>query len=549
MPGHDDPATGVAAGRRASRGADPRWVVPGVAVAGALITVAAGAAAWTLDRRNEASLLRVQTRQAAAVLTAQVAAIREPLAASLQIELATGGDTGQFVRALEAVTGPRQLFVSAGLLDTTAGPPRAAAWVGAAPELDPGSDAGRAFVAKALHSKTFVVTSPGQGRVDRVAYAIADPKDPRFVVYAERAIPANRLVAVESNPAFTDLDFATYLGPVISMPALATTDLPLSRLPLSGDTARADIAFGDTSITLVAQARRPLGGTLGSRLPWIAIAVGGALTIASTFTARRLVQGRRTAERDAVTISELYDRLDDAFVGQRTIAETLQRALLPRTNPTIAGMRIASRYVAGAAGVDIGGDWYSVIVVDDRRVGFVVGDVSGRGVSAAAVMARLRFTIRAYLLEGHPPHTVLQMCAPQIDILQDGHLATVLVGVIDLSTRVVTVANAGHPEPLIITDGRGTYLPTALGPPLGTGADHTYTQVQVEVPARSLLLAFTDGLIERRGEHLEAGQQRLADVASTAAAADNIEDGLTQILAQLTNDYCEDDIAVLALSW
>ena len=144
----------------------------------------------------------------------------------------------------------------------------------------------------------------------------------------------------------------------------------------------------------------------------------------------------------------LYEQLGGLYGEQRTIAETLQQALLPRTNPSIPNLEIATRYVAGTVGVDIGGDWYSTLPIDDAHFAFVIGDVSGRGIDAASIMARLRFTIRAYLLEGHAPDTVLEMCSHQLDIEYDGHFATVLVGVGDLETRRVVLANAGHPRPI-----------------------------------------------------------------------------------------------------
>ena len=84
-----------------------------------------------------------------------------------------------------------------------------------------------------------------------------------------------------------------------------------------------------------------------------------------------------------------------------------------RTFPISRSLRATSLALAG---VDVGGDWYSIVGIDDTHFGFVVGDVSGRGVEAAAIMARIRFTIRAYLLEGHSPSKALHMCSEQLDV-------------------------------------------------------------------------------------------------------------------------------------
>jgi hypothetical protein len=152
----------------------------------------------------------------------------------------------------------------------------------------PTSDRAREFVASASRSPTFVVTSIGARAGQRIAYAVALPDAPTFAVYAERAIPANRRAPVESNPAFADLNYATYLGPTTRLSALATTDLPLADLPLTGGTARDVIPFGNTALTLVASPRGPLGGTLGGALPWIVLVGGAVLTIATAAAAREL---------------------------------------------------------------------------------------------------------------------------------------------------------------------------------------------------------------------------------------------------------------------
>jgi serine phosphatase RsbU (regulator of sigma subunit) len=380
-----------------------------------------------------------------------------------------------------------------------------------------------------------------------VAYAYASAGTPRYVVYVERAIPPNRRVAVESDSAFSDLHFATYIGPDPSPATLATTDQDPAALPLTGDTARATIPFGDTVITLVATASAPLGGTLGRQLPWVFLAAGLVLTaLAATWTSQ-LIRRREAAEQDAGTIQGLYARLDGLYAEQRGIAETLQRALLPRTGPPVPGLETAFRYVAGAQGVDVGGDWYSVARVDETQVAFVVGDVSGRGVSAAALMARLRFTMLAYLLEGHGPDAVLDMCARQIDLAEDGHFATVLIGVVDLPSGVVTVANAGHPPPLLVSAGQAVYAPTIVGPPIGTWPAH-YETTSFEMTPGCMLLAYTDGLIERRGESLGVGLERLADAAVRAAGRSTLESTLDGVLELMVQEASEDDIALLALA-
>ena len=103
----------------------------------------------------------------------------------------------------------------------------------------------------------------------------------------------------------------------------------------------------------------------------------------------------------------------------------------------------------GVDGVDIGGDWYDVIDVGGGQVILVVGDVSGRGLRAATEMASLRYAIRAYAAQGDPPEVILSKLSRLINLVRDGHFATVLCGLVNVAERRVTFANAGHPSPLL----------------------------------------------------------------------------------------------------
>jgi serine phosphatase RsbU (regulator of sigma subunit) len=524
----------------------PRRLIAIIALIGLILTAAVSWTAWRIDRGNEHRLLQVQTKQAAEVVSSAIVGIDGPLQTALDIAVSTGGDPSEFTRFMGPYAGSGGLFVSAALWQTSGPAPAPIASVGEAPGLAPSSAPAEALIAKAARSTSFVVTSVSTTGLQRIGYALANRKDATYAVYAERTIPANRRVSVESNSAFADLHYATYLGPTTSLAALQTTDQPPAHLPLSGNTDREAIPFGDTVITLVTSPRGHLGGSLVGQLPWILLIGGILLSGASAFIAWQLVRRRTHAENDAQIITELYDRLDGLYGEQRTISETLQHALLPHSNPSIPDLEIASRYVAGAQGVDIGGDWYSIIRLDETHFGFVVGDVSGRGVEAAAIMARIRFTLRAYLFEGHPPNIALELCSRQLDITTDGHMATVLVGLGDLVSGRVVLSNAGHPEPLILSGSGTRFVRTTVGPPLGVAVT-SYASTTVQLTPGSMLMAFTDGLIERRHEDLDVGLQRLA--AAAASADGTVDDVLTAVLSAMTRDASEDDIAILAFRW
>jgi serine phosphatase RsbU (regulator of sigma subunit) len=525
------------------QGWSPTEITLLVVIVGLALSLVTAWVAWSSDQRNERNLLEVQTQQAAAVLGGQILAIHEPLETSLRVEQATDGDTAQFRRVMGRAVGGGLVFVHASLWDTAGGQPRQIAQIGTAPVM--AATVRQQFVARAASTDTFLVTS-ADADYNPISYAIGDPEDPRWVVYAERAIPADRIAPVQRTAPFTGLWFATYIGDGTDPATLVTTNVPADDLPLTGTTSTVGIPFGDTTLTFVAAAKDHLGGDLGWQLPWIFLATGVALTLITAFAAANLVRSRRRAEADRRTITELYERLDVLYAEQRSIAQTLQRALLPAFNPRIPGLDIASRYVAGAAGVDIGGDWYSVIRRGPSEVCFVVGDVSGRGIGAAAVMARLRFTIRAYLAEGHSPGTALALCSQQFDIVEDGHMATVVAGVADLETRTITLASAGHFAPLVVSSGDSTYLAIAPGPPLGV-ASTVYEETTATLPEGATLVAFTDGLVERRGESIDDGLARLADAALVDVPT--TEELLDHVVQQLTDDRSEDDTALLAIRW
>jgi serine phosphatase RsbU (regulator of sigma subunit) len=513
-----------------------------VFVVGVALTGAAVWGSWRSNQHNEDRLLQIQARQAASVIGAAVAGIVQPLPTALRVAAETSGSPASFEHAMAPSVGEGKTFVSASLL--AADGFQTLATTGAAPALDLQSRAGREFLSHAAASSTFVVTGIPRGHPRHIGYAM---RSGPYVVYTERAIPANRRVAVESDSAFADLRFATYLGRRIRSADLATTDQTPSELPLHGRVTTATIPFGDTVITLVAKADGHLGGTLGWRLPWIILVVGLMISTVAAVITEQFVRRRRRAEADADTIASLYEEVNSLYGEQRSIAAALQKALLPRSNPDIGRLEIASRYVGGTQGIDIGGDWYSIIAIDDQHFGFVVGDVMGRGIDAAAIMARLRYTVRAYLLEGHPPEVALAMTGEQLDIIADGHFATLLVGLGELDTGRVSIANAGHLDALLLVDGSANYVHTEVGAALGLAQDASYRATTVQLEPGAALLLFTDGLVERRGENLDVGLARLRTVAADSSRP--LDELVDHLLGEMIGDGVEDDVAILGFRW
>jgi serine phosphatase RsbU (regulator of sigma subunit) len=518
-------------------------VVAIVLAAGLLITGIVTWTSWSLDNHNESRLLKLQTDQAAEVLTAAVPDTEAPLATAVEIASATQGNVHAVASYLSPFIGPDRTFTSASLWRLNGASPRRVAMLGSTPSFSSAA-ATRSWVARAFRSSGFVAGALFFGKRGRLVLALTVPGTKgRYGIYAEHTIPADRQASVASSSAFSDLNYAIYLGKSTNPSDLLTTSF---RRPPTGLTAKVSVPFGNSALTLVTSPRGQLGGTLPARLPWIFGVLGVLLSLVAAWTAERLVRRRRSAERDAIEIRRLYGELGTRFGEQRTIAETLQRALLPRETPDIAGMEVAVQYVPGAKGMEIGGDWYSIIPTEEGRFAFVVGDVSGRGLSAATVMAALRFTIRTYAVEGYPPEAILEKCSKQLRVPVDGHFATVLVGIGDVDRHEITLANAGHFNPLVIDGNKTTFVDTVLGVPLGV-AGGAYKSVTVSVPPRSTLIAFTDGLIEHRGESLDVGLQRLEE----AARGDDcpLDLLLSKVITDLTDETSEDDIAMLALRW
>ena len=540
--------------RRRSR--HPDRIAAVIAVIGVVLTVASAWSAARIDRNTEQRLLDGQTRQAATVLSTAVMVIDQPLVGALGVSRSVRAappphdgvsEASAFQRFMADQVGAGKTFQSASLWTRRAGQFVKVANVGAEPVVSATAPQTRAQMQQAFGSRTTTVRFVRAGDRYYVVYVRADPAMNRLV-YAERAVPADRRAPVDRDSAFSELHYAIYLGHQLKTDALTTTDVDPRTLPLKGATARETVPFGDTVLTLTTTSRHHLGAPLSQQLPWLLLVVGLLLTGVAALAGRQLGRGREKAENDAATISELYARTETLFDQQRELFVSLQRALLPHVNPTIPNVELASEYVAGARGLDIGGDWFSIIELPgSTEFGFVVGDVSGRGVDAVAVMAHARFTIRAYLMEVDDPAAVLEKCAPQFDILTDGHMVTVLVGVGDWRTGRITVASAGHPPPVLVTDAGATYVELTPGRPLGTGID-TYENSTLTMPAGATLFCFTDGLVERRDEDIDTGLDRLARVLAQAADRP-VHDLVSHTLSTLRHDDAADDIATLAIRW
>jgi serine phosphatase RsbU (regulator of sigma subunit) len=509
-----------------------------VLVAGAAVT--AGLVLVTLQNyhQNERRLLSLQTQLTSDALAAEDPVYGDRLGHAASLAVVTNGDVSVFRQAISSSVVPHGPFARASLWRVTGGVPHLVTVVGSGPQLD--HDRAVALIRRAETSSTFLVTLLTAPDALRIGYASAAAgPDGTFVVSAQQPLPVSRRVSVPSSSPDSQLNLAIYLGRSQAAAALLETDSTVP-LPLRGTVSSSTVPFGDTVLTLVTSPRSALAGAGPQALPW-AIAAGGVLvTVLAVLLTETLIRRRDAAARLTEQIRLLY-------VEQRSVAETLQSALLPQAIPAIVGLEVAVRYRAAANSADIGGDWYNVVPLDEDRFVFVVGDVSGHDVRAAAVMASLHYACRDYALEGHQPAAIMSRLRRLLDVSRDGHLATVLCGLAEVTARRVTLASAGHLPPLV---GSGTEMGyPALEPaaPIGLGQQAEPDPVIVTIPAGGLLIAYTDGLIERRDEALDTGMKRLADAAAREASSlDDLVDG---VITELTDDAPADDVALIGLRW
>lgn len=482
---------------------------------------------------NEQRLVSAQAQLAGAALAVAPVDLQRRLGRASTAVAATG-NARLFDTAMSASL-PKP-FVSAELFQVVRGVPRLVTTLGQAPLLAPSSAQARQVLEHALGG-SLAVTRMVTANAQRMGYAMAVTTLGRtYVSYAEQVLSADRRATIPRGSALDNMDFALYYGTAETPSALVETNA--ADLPIRGSRGTATIPFGDSTVTLVLSPRSPLLGTFAASVSWLIAAAGVLLTAVMALLIERLARRRAVAEELATVAGELYRT-------QHGVAETLQTALLPHHLPQMPGLAVASRYLAGTEGIDVGGDWYDLISLADDRMFFTVGDVSGRGLSAATMMSRLRHTITAYAVEGAHPAIVLAKVSALIDLERDGHFATALCGVIDRASGSVTIANAGHPPPVCISEDGAHPIQAPVGPPLGVG--NQYQETTIALNPGAVVLAYTDGLIERRGETIDAGIARLCDVAATATDLETLLDAVLSAL--MPDGAAEDDTAILALQW
>ncbi|MGW0710256.1 SpoIIE family protein phosphatase [Streptomyces sp. NPDC002643] len=262
---------------------------------------------------------------------------------------------------------------------------------------------------------------------------------------------------------------------------------------------------------------------------------------------RRLTGEERTL---LIAISGLVAQaLDRARVydSVHTRAQELQRGLLPRALPTPPACTAAARYLPAGHGMEVGGDWYDVIPLSGDQVALVIGDVMGHGLSEAATMGRLRTAVHTLADLELPPDEVMVRLNDIVGGLGDDSYATCLYAVYDPTTLVCSFVRAGHPQLVVVHPDGSVHIPEAdPDPPLGA-AEPPFETVELTLPEGSLLVLYTDGLVESAGREFDEGLTALAALLRTAHSQgpDTVCDTLVSGLLPFDQRDIDDDATLL----
>ncbi|PZA22218.1 histidine kinase [Modestobacter versicolor] len=298
---------------------------------------------------------------------------------------------------------------------------------------------------------------------------------------------------------------------------------------------------------------RSLGGASAITVPLVARRrTLGAMALVMTDERRRFTTDDVDLARDLSRRAAMAMDNVRLYQQEHTVAETLQRSLLPDL-PEIPGITAAAHYLSASTAAEVGGDFYDLLHLPDGAVGLAIGDVVGHDVAAAAAMGHLRGLLRACAWDApdNDPGEVLGRVDRLVQGLHVAPMATMVYGRAERPAAEggpwrLTLGNAGHP-PLLLrgVDGSVQLLDGVTGLLIGVDALHRRASVTVELPAGSTLVAYTDGLIERPGEDLDSG------IASLAARLESAPVDATPadlcVHAVGSDPDRRDDVAVIAL--
>jgi serine phosphatase RsbU (regulator of sigma subunit) len=357
-----------------------------------------------------------------------------------------------------------------------------------------------------------------------------------------------RRLAVAHDDVNASWDAAFPTGEILRYPAgTPYTRCMDSRRPIC------EVVGGDSAHKIAAAWLRPAVADLLSGVSMLLLPLIARDVMLGLFVCVRRVGFRRFDAYDVEIGMEFASRaamfMDNAqrYSRERTTALTLQRSMLPTGLSAPSSVEVRHRYLPGSKLIEVGGDWYESIALPGGRVGLVVGDVAGHGVRAAVTMGRLRTAIHTLsMLELSPAETLQQLNELMAELGErEPHFATCVYAVYDAVEGSCEVASAGHLPPLLVRpDGTNELLDVSPAPPLGVGTGPIQSR-QLKIEDDSMLVLYTDGLVEKRSQDIDEGLNRLRDIFGPASVHQPVEDLCRAPLAGVYADEHRDDIAIL----
>jgi serine phosphatase RsbU (regulator of sigma subunit)/uncharacterized protein YigA (DUF484 family) len=275
----------------------------------------------------------------------------------------------------------------------------------------------------------------------------------------------------------------------------------------------------------------------------------GTLTLLSLDPARPLE--RDTLDVAMTVAAQAALAIDNArlYQQQKDFSETMQQSLLPSELPRVGGVEVGHVYES-AARVDVGGDVYDFLRLEDGRLAVIVGDVTGKGIHAAADMAMAKFSFRA-LARAHPEPADFLASTNEVvvDEIETGKFITMLYVLVDQEARKVSAASAGHPPARVVASDGGVGQLGGHGLALGIDSEQEYSVSEIELAPGATIVLYTDGVLEARRDSELYGEERLDDLLRRRAGVD------PQALAEAVLADCKsfaggelsDDCAVVCL--
>jgi serine phosphatase RsbU (regulator of sigma subunit)/anti-sigma regulatory factor (Ser/Thr protein kinase) len=357
-----------------------------------------------------------------------------------------------------------------------------------------------------------------------------------------------RRLAVAYDDGDAGWDAAFPVGEILRYPAgTPYTRCLKSRQPVSvimSDEAAADLAR--------AWVRTPVSRLIAGRSMLLLPLLAGEAQL-GFFVCTRNIGFHRFDAYDAEIGMEFAGRaalfMDSArrYSRERATALTLQRSMLPTGLSHPASVEVRHRYLPASKLIEVGGDWYESIALPGGRVALVVGDVAGHGVRAAVTMGRLRTAIKTLAMLELPAAETLQRLDDLMHELGElePHFATCVYAIYDTVDGTCEVASAGHLPPLLVRpDGNSEFLDVSPAPPLGIGASPIASRT-LQIEDGSLLVMYTDGLVEKRTEDIDLGLAGLKEIFGPGRSAAPLDDLCRRTLAGVYDDHQRDDIAIL----